>query len=514
MRRHILIYYCLSGILLALCSPSFGYWPLVFVAVVPLLYALEDEFRSGHATYGRLFLKGFVTGLFFTVSLSFWIVHSSFLAVLPTAALFASLYGLFAMGVLLGLETGLKGSLLCLWTVCLWVALEVLGSDVFLPIPSIAIGYLVWSVPLLIQVADITGVFGVSFWIIGINVLIVRWMRNGFRSDVPWALVVLVITFLLVGYGFSKYSPQAAVPGKGSSIAINLVHTAVTSEYKRDPGLREKIFGLLKKKTWDSIDNRSDPPDLLIWPETSVPVFLRSIREKVFIEGLLNLAKKAKTSILLGARSFHREDDGEIRRFNASFLVPPKGYIAQEYHKIILTPFVEMNPLEAILPGKLRQKWRSRFDAGKELGIMELDTRNKFGVLICYEVLFPDLVRRVAREGAGFLVNITNDEAAFGDIRPAYHLPLPHVIYRAVETRRFLVRCANWGKSLVVSPQGKIIQSSLVGSTGVLSSNILPMYDQTFLTRYGFIFAKALLFFCITFAMILIWRRRILVQRS
>ena len=514
MRRHILIYYCLSGILLALCTPSFGYWPLVLVAVVPLLYALEDEFRSGHATYGRLFLKGFVTGFFFTVSLSFWIVQDSFLAVFPTAALFACLYGLFAMGTLLGLEAGLKGFLLSLWTVCLWVSLEVLGSDVFLQLPSLAIGYVFWSFPMLIQIADITGVFGVSFWIIGINVLIFRWMRNGFRSDVPWALVVLVITFLLVGYGFWKYSPQAAVPGKGSSIAINLVHTAVTTEYKRDPGLREKIFGLLKKKTWDSIDNRSDPPDLFIWPETSVPVFLRSVRKKEFIGGLLNLAKEVKTSILLGALSFAREGGGKIRIFNAAFLVPLKGYIAQEYHKIILTPFVEMNPLEAMLPEGLQEKWRSRLDAGKELGLMELDSGHKFGVVICYEVLFPNFVRRLAREGAEFLVNITNDEAAFGNIRAAYNLPLPHVVYRAVETRRFLVRCANWGKSLVVSPQGKIIQSSRVGSTGVLSSNILPMYDQTFLTRYGFIFAKGLLFFCIICAMILIWRRRILVQRS
>ena len=71
-------------------------------------------------------------------------MNKSFVAVLPTAALFACLYGLFAMGTLLGLEAGLKGSLLSLWTACLWVSLEVLGSDLFLPLPSLAIGYLVW----------------------------------------------------------------------------------------------------------------------------------------------------------------------------------------------------------------------------------------------------------------------------------------------------------------------------------------------------------------------------------
>ncbi|MCK4787693.1 MAG: apolipoprotein N-acyltransferase [Desulfobacteraceae bacterium] len=507
-------HYCLSGVLLALCTPSFGCWPLVFVAFVPLLYALEDEFQSGQATYGRVFVKAFVTGLFFTVSYYFWIAHLNVLAVPPAASLFACLYGLFAMGVLLGLEAGLKGSLLSLWVACLWVSLEVLGSDLFLPFPSGAIGYSVWSFPVLIQIADITGVFGVSFWIIIINVLIVRWMRDGFRANVPWTMVVLTITFFLVGYGISKYSCQAGVPGTGSSIALNLVHTAVTTEYKEDPDLREKTFGLLKTKTRESIDTRSDPPDLVIWPETSVPVFLRSIREKEFIEGLLDLAKEAETSIFLGALSFTREDDGKLGRFNAAFLVPPKGYVAQEYHKIILTPFRETNPFESMLPKKLREKWRSRLDAGKELGLMELDTKDKFGVFICYEVFFPDFVRRLVGKGAGFLVNITNDEPAFGHLTRAYRIPLPPVVYRAVETRRYLARCANYGTSMIVSPKGEIIQSTPLGSTGVLSSKIVPMYDQTFLVRYGFVFAKTLFFLSIIWAMILIWRRRILVQRS
>ncbi len=514
MKRYGWICCCLSGALLALCCPSFGYWPLVFVALVPLLYALEDEFETGQAGYRGIFLKGFVTGLFYTLSLSFWIAHMSVLAVPPTAALFACFHGLFAAGILLALKAGLKGLMLSLWTVLLWVSLEVLGSDLFVPIPSLAIGYVLWPIPLLIQVSDFTGVFGVSFWIISVNVFVLHLARHGFRRNVPWALVVLSMSFFLVGYALSKYSVRTRVPVNRSSIAINLVHTAVTSEYKEDPAFRERIFGLLKRMTRKSVDASKDPPDLCIWPETSVPVFLRTIREKDFLEGLLALAREARTSVLVGALSFTREDDDKFRKFNAAFLVPPKGYIAQEYHKIILTPFREMNPLGSVLPGKLQEKWKSKLDAGKQLGLMQLDTKDKFGVVICYEVLFPNLLRQLVSNGAGFLVNITNDQAPFGPFRRAYPIPLAHVIYRAVETRRFLVRCANWGRSLVVSPQGQIIDSSAMGSTGVLTSSILPIYEQTFLVRHGFLFAKAALFVAFIWATVLVRRRRILVQGS
>lgn len=504
MRLTYMPYYCLSGVLLLLSSPPIGLWPLIFVAFIPLINGLEAEFRIGHLTYGRAFLKGYITGLFYAVAIFFWIVHVSVWALLPVTFVLACLHGLLAIGIFLGLKTGLKGAVLSLWTACLWVSLEVLGSDVFFLLPSYAIGYLVWKFPFFIQLADITGVFGVSFWIITVNILLARWWRDGLRSNLIWATTTLCITLVIIGCGYLKYNSEQGISVKNSPVMVNLVHSAVKAEEKRDPALKKELFESFKQLTRDSLTSQTKSPDLFVWPETSVPVFLRSIREKEVVEGLLQVARDTKSSIVLGARSVAKDDAGELKRFNAAFLVPPKGYIAQEYHKMLLAPGVEMAPLYSFLPDKFKQHWPSRMEAGQEPGLMTLDTENTFGIFICWEVFFPDFVRQLAHEGAGFLVNITNDEAAFGAITPAYPIPLPQAVYRAVENRRFLVRSANWGPSMFISPQGEVLQSSPVGTAGVLSGAVMPNYEQTFFTRYGYILAKGLFFITVAGLIILL----------
>ncbi len=499
-------YYFFSGVLLALSSPAIGLWPIIFVAFIPLLIGLETEFAGGRLTVRRAFLKGYVPGLIYVAAMFFWIVHVSAWALLPILLGLAWMHGLMATGVYLGLKAGLKESVLCVWLACVWVSIEVLGSDVFFSLPSYAIGYLVWEFPVFVQLADITGVFGVSFWIISVNILLARWWRYGIRRNRVWSVATMIMTVVVVGYGYANTHSESDTSASNPPVAINLMHSAIKAEEKVDLSRKHELIESFELMTRASIDSQPEPPKLFIWPETSVPVWLRSINEKEVVERLLRVASDAQSSILIGALSFSTGNKTEPNIFNSAFLVPPRGYIAQEYRKMLLAPLVEMTPFYDLLPDGLKRRWPSRLQAGKEFGLMNLDSKSTFGVFICWEAFFPDSVRQLAQQGTGFLVNLTNDEAAFGNIMSAYPIPLPHVVYRAVENRQFVVRSANWGPSMFVSPQGEVLQSSPVGTAGVLIGNVVPSYQQTFFTRHGFIIAKSLVFVTMAWLVILLGR--------
>lgn len=489
------VYFILSGFLLAATTPSVGIWPLVFIALTPLIYGLEVEYSKGVATYRGFFLKGYIVGCCYATSLFYWLINITTLALLPIVALFACFHGLLAIGILFGIRAGFKGTTLSLWTACLFVSLEVLGSELFFNLPSYAIGYLVWKAPYFIQIADITGVFGVSFWIIAVNILVVRWLRDGIKKIIPWIAITVCLSITIILYGDLKYNLEHNEP-LTPPLQVALVHTAVTSEDKKDPNLKRVLFSELEKMTMDSFLTQKRPYDLTVWPETSVPLFLRSVKEKVFLEGLLEVARNTQSAIVIGARAIEKNDSGNYKAFNSAFLIPPKGYISQEYHKMILAPLVEKKPINKFLSSQTSgQELMVGIEPGQEIGIMKSAKANKFGVFICWEAFFPDFVRQLPQNGALYLVNISNDEAAFGKFKPAYPIPLPHAVFRAIENRRFVMRCANWGTSLFITPQGKISNASQNGSSGVLRGRVLPKTQQTFFTKNGFLLAQGLFFF-------------------
>jgi len=479
-----LIFCLLSGLLFTLITPSFGFWPLTFIVLVPLLFITET--RS--ASFLQLFFVSFIFSYAAASSCFYWIANMSWLALIANSTIYAIGYGLFLPGVALGDRAGLSRITLSLWTVCLWTSLEVLLSDLYLPIPSMAIGYFAWSLKSIIKIADITGVFGVSLWIAAINVLIYSLIKCGIRKTAPLFIIVIIVTCGLYTYGKSGFS--SGDKAGEQKVSVDVVYSSVKSEEKKSKESIRGIFNELKENTRQSIERSTD---LVVWPETSVPLFLRSIKEKEFLLELLAIAKRNKTPLLIGAISFKNQDN-IFKKYNSAFLIPNKGFINQEYHKNFLVPFVEANPLDNILPSQLLQ-WlpESKFNAGKSPGLMRLSNKSTFGVIICYEAFFPNLVRRAANKKSGFIVNITNDHHAFGNIKRAYSLPIPALVFRAVENHKYLVRAANWGYSMIISPYGEIIKSSPLGSSGYLETKITPNYDETFFSRHGFLFAKILL---------------------
>ena len=183
-----------------------------------------------------------------------------------------------------------------------------------------------------------------------------------------------------------------------------------------------------------------EKPDLIIWPETATPFFFQDAKE--FQPFILDIPKKTNAFLLFGTPTY-KIQKGKVNHYNSAYLVSPSGEPVGKYDKIHLVPFGEYVPMQDLLffIGSLGEGIGD-FKSGKEIFNFSLP-QGKFGVLICFEIIFPDLCRRFVKRGANFLVTITND-AWFGRTSAPYqHFSM--ATFRAVENRVFVARAANTG---------------------------------------------------------------------
>jgi len=244
---------------------------------------------------------------------------------------------------------------------------------------------------------------------------------------------------------------------KGSGIdriKVSIVQGNIPQELKWNMEVAEDII--------DKYNNLTrlaafDSPDLIIWPETSFPGFFGV--DKRFTGQVLNLARRISVPLLLGANS-----ENGIRNFNSAILISRKGGIIDRYDKIHLVPFGEYVPFSDRFPilHRLVLGELGEFTAGRDYKIFKLKADNqkpiaKFATLICFEDIFPEMAKKFVQRGAQFLVVITND-AWYGDSGAAYQHAAGSV-FRAIENRVPVVRCANTGYSCFIDSRGRIYDS-------------------------------------------------------
>jgi apolipoprotein N-acyltransferase len=181
---------------------------------------------------------------------------------------------------------------------------------------------------------------------------------------------------------------------------------------------------------------------------------------------------------------------GDKRYFNSSLCLAP-GRPVTSYAKVHLVPFGEYTPYKAIL-GFVEKVSHSIGELTPgSAPTLHAFGETKFGTPICYEVIFPDLVRRFTKAGAGFLVTITNDGWYGRSAAPYQHFAA--AVFRAVESRRFLLRAATTGISGVVDPYGRVLVKSEIGVRTFLTETVTPASGLTFYARFGDLFAAACL---------------------
>ena len=519
-----------SGLLYTGCFAPFNFTWLCWIALTPLIVAIWFSGEESRHRWLRNLLLGYVAGLTFfwtafswltTVTVPGWFVLGFYMSIY--FAIWAWFCGLLQPQEKKGESRSTKWDrmlaqarsgaapsqsrwikstnnlLLAFLVAAAWVTQEWLRGWVFSGFGWNGLGVALHGNWPLIQIAELTGVAGLSFMVTFANVIAVATVRRlaleaSTRTVRPHFDLTLTLATIVGVLTFGLRATQVSPPTKPLRVAA--VQSNVPQNQKFDPQFTRKIFDQFRRLS--EIALRSNPPpDLLIWPESSMPGPVLGDRESY--QFVMDLAASAESDILLGTID---EENGDV--YNAALLVSDGGEQVQVYRKLHLVPFGEYVPGRHRVPLLARivgDQVPGDFKKGKDHTVFELTNSDvKVAPLICFEDTIGDLTRRFVlpsenNPGANLLVDITNDGWFLQSAGSHQHLA--NAIFRCVETRRPMVRAANTGVTCFVNEFGRVTQKLQddTGSTfteGVLTGEVkVPIeHELTFYTRHGELFAK------------------------
>ena len=494
-----------TGILLPYCFPKYDLGLLAWVALIPLHIALDGLSRRRQA-----FWLGWLAGIICSTGIMSWVVTAmhtygkvplvfSYGIMLLLTAYLGLYVGIYSAGVvwfrMLVPRYGLFAA------PCLWVTLELLRTYVLSGLPWSLLGYSQYRQLDVIQIADHLGVYGVSFLIVLTNVALAElylWLMplfRGFRpSRLPWELVTTAAMLVSLSWAYStSLIASEGMERLRTTLQVGVVQPNIDQAIKWDQAFREETLRRYDRLT----ESFGYGVDLVVWPEAATPFIYE--REPVYQLQLVAMANRASAPLLFGSPAVRFDADRKPFLLNSAYLLAPDGQLLGRYDKQHLVPFGEYIPLKSSLLFFLEKMVEGigDFQAGPGPTILSFQLKEsdgaaparrvKFGIVICYEVIFPDLVRRIAQSGAEFLVTITND-AWFGDSSaPAQHFSM--VVFRSVENHLAFARAANTGISGFIDPFGRIIAASPIFMQTALQAEIAVRQTKTFYSRYGDVFA-------------------------
>ncbi len=494
-----------SGAMLTASFPSIGLSWLAWIALIPLMLSLRGQpVKNG-------FRLGLLTGTVHYLTLMYWLVHTlmtfghlPFYLSVPILFLFAAFLALYPAIFAATFSWIDSRPVVFLSAIpAVWVALEYLRSFFLSGFPWEFLGYSQYRQITLIQAADIAGVYAVSFLIVSVNVtgfllwqyLSQRHSSNAMRKRRSAAVGIAVSILLalhMLGYGQWRVDSINTQISKSPSAKITIVQGNIDQTVKWDPAFQtsttEKYIALSKSA-------KPSNPDLIVWPETSAPFyFLHNAGQTGMVtKGV----RETGTSFLIGSPSFIRRDDKQTDFFNSAFLIDPNGNVAGKYDKVHLVPFGEYVPFQKWFPfiGKIVEEVGDFKSGQKGQTLVWRDF--PLGIQICYEMIFPELSREMARNRAAFLINMTNDAWYGNTSAPYQHFSM--AVFRAVENRRSLIRSANTGISGFIDPAGRILTSTPLFEEAVITHSMPVLKTESFYTRYGDVFALT----CMAISMLL-----------
>jgi apolipoprotein N-acyltransferase len=436
-----------------------------------------------------LFLYGYLTGCVFFLATCSWIYGVMRLYGRLSVAEAAGVLLLFALAAatFFGLFSLLLGQLArrsklgaVLAAPFVWVALEWLRAQVpFGGFPWNLVGYAVAPVPGWIQLAAYTGIYGVSFLVVAVNALVALAWRRPSRLHLGTLLVVAVA----LGGTAWRGSRLAEVPTTEQAV---LVQTNLPQSLAWDPEwprTRADEFGRIEELTRQAAQREAaTAPGLVVWPE--VPVSLAFHHDPALRGRLLGLAQATRSYLVVGTIDYQVDpEDGRLHPRNSAVLVGPQGEFIGQYDKIRLVPFGEYVPMASLLSFARKLVAEvSDFRPGTTPVVLPAGS-DRLGLFICYEAIFPGLVREFVAGGAEVLVNLSNDGWFGHSAAAAQHLNMARM--RAVETRRFLLRATNTGVTTIIDPYGRLVSRAAEHERVALVGGYAPWSVKSWYVLYG-----------------------------
>jgi apolipoprotein N-acyltransferase len=480
-----------SGILLALSFPKFGHPAFGWIALAPLLLALT----APPQVRPRAFFLGLATGIVYFTGTLYWISRvmivygdlQPWVGVLVNAALIAYL-ALFpaVFAAIIGRLTRSFGRFGIVAAPIVWVAAELGRTHVLTGFPWVLLGYSQATTLPIAQIASLFGVYGVSALVASVSAAAVV-----ARRVVP-VVVVAVLVIAAAAWGTVRVR-SGELTREGDRVRIGLVQGNIEQAEKTEVNRAAEIFDSYLAMTRQAIGYGAE---LVVWPESSTPFMFEE--DPIAAGRVRAIARDAHAAILLGSDQIERGSPDKY--YNSAFLVRRDGTTAGVYRKMHLVPFGEYVPFRRLLffAAPLVEAVGAGFFAGEKAEILAVDG-HAVSAAICYEIVYPDLVRQFVTGGSELLTTITND-AWFGRTSAPYQ-HFAQASMRAIEEGRYLVRSANTGISGIVDPYGRVLEESKIFERTIILGDARYLRASTFYQRHGDVFAYACL--ALTLAMLL-----------
>lgn len=453
-----------SGVLYFLAFPFFDLWLLAWVFAVPLLMAVEG------APTRQAVLSGLTAGLVAWAGVVYWIAlvmstyggMSPFTASLLLLLLLAYLSLYFAAFSWAASRFGASRYAAFILP-GIWTGLELLRSyAVFSGFPWALLGHTQLPFSALAQIAELGGVFLISAVVMAGNVAIYQALKRQYAPLVCTAVLVVACT----AFGLWRL---IGGPFEGQPLKAAAVQANVPQDQKWKP---EKVDTILETYLSLSREAIAEGAGLVVWPETACTFYLfRHLPQTLKV---LDLSRGNQVDLLVGSPAY---DDG--RFYNRAYLLRD-AKIEGTYDKVHLVPFGEYLPLAGLLRNYFSGLTAEvgDFSAGDVVDPVE-----DLGVLICFESIFPGLSRELCGKGARLIVNMSNDAWFKTWSTPEQHLQ--QACFRAIETRRWLVRAVNHGISAVVDPYGKVVQRIGLLKEGMIVQEVARIDTMSIYVRFG-----------------------------
>jgi len=550
----------LSSILSIFIFPAYNLEFLAWIVFIPLFAAIQQE------NLKNVFWLGWGSGIIHFLGTLYWVTIAMVLygnlpriaggAALLLMVMYLALYvGAFCMIIrYLQQKTVLP---LIITAPVVWAGLEYLRSFFLLGFPWNLLGYSQFLTPYVTQIADITGVYGVSSLIILVNACLYTCLlsRTSRWIKIKTTAATICCVGFCVGYSLfilpSEDSAKTGNPEHESSsqtVRVAVIQGNIDQGVKWDPDYRQQILDKYIRLSENTLDEN---PELIVWPETAVPFVFQYKPHYSYRNQLIDAVQKFDTYLLFGGQDIifafkltkqslenlrnegipgeileglqpleDQEITGENKlidavekligrdqtvrykelilkhaltpkgynSFNSAFFLSPEGNLLAKYDKIHLVPFGEYVPFKKFLffIDKLVTAI-GEVQPGKEYQVMPSHEKS-FSTLICFEIIFPNLVRKFVDREAQFLVTITNDAWYGRTAAPYQHFAM--ATFRAIENRVSVARAANTGISGFIDPYGRIIEQNEIFVEDALVQDIPLRSTTTFYTRYGDVFAR------------------------
>lgn len=469
----------LSALLLGLSRYPLKLNFVVFFAFIPFLYLIDYDVKRYLPFKRRKILKAALCfSTTYTLVTLYWISVVTVPGFLGLFILFGFYFYILYLVIFKVKSCFPKWGYLIF--ISAWIAFEWLTSFGQLQFPWFNIGYALAEYTFLIQAAEYGGIYLLTLIILVINILLYRLIKffPGKKALVSGLAAFLILMIWSIT-GIIRYKN---IELTDTDFKAAMVQVSIPQYMKWTPGFFDNTLNLYEQYSFEAAKSE---PDLIIWPEAAIPDYvLRSERSKYFVK---TIADSTGIPIFLGMPHYEMDgEDGRALYYNAATLFREDGTVELPYYKIILVPVGERIPFMDYIPflGNL-DFGQANWEYGKKPVFYSIEKDNEeyiFSPIICFEIAFPNLARRIAREKPDFFVNITNDAWFERTIGPYQHAMM--TVIRAVETRTQFYRAANTGITMVVDPSGKILNQTELFEKTVLTEHLKIYPSSTMYVDY------------------------------